>query len=431
MIPARKMRMARAPQRDATRSGAPRTRRSVRGTAETRQPPATAPTPDLARARRVVLDLLGIPGGSGDEKEVAAHIARTLRAAGCPAAAITHDRAHTKTPLAGNVGNLIVKLPGTRPGPRRLLMAHMDTVPVCLGAKPAVKGGFIVSTDPKTGLGGDDRAGVAVVLSTALEILGHGLDHPPLTLLFAIQEEVGLYGARFVKAADLGRPKLAFNFDGGAAEKLIVGATGGYRMEIGIEGIPSHAGVAPEQGVSAIAIASLAIAALVEDGWHGLVEKQGKRGTSNIGVIRAGAATNVVAESALLHAEARGHDPAFRGRIVKAIEQAFTTAAKRVKTASGRTGKVSFTGRLDYEAFRLDADEPCVLAATEAVRGVGLEPRLEVCNGGLDANWMAANGMPTVTLGCGQMNIHTTDERLDLAAFEQACRIALRLATGT
>jgi len=188
--------------------------------------------------------------------------------------------------------------------------------------------------------------------------------------------------------------------------------------------------VAPEQGVSAIAIAALAIADLVDHGWHGLVRKDGKRGTSNVGVIQAGAATNVVAESATLRAEARGHDPAFRGRIVKAIEKAFADAAKRVRNAAGRAGKATVTGRLDYEAFRLADDEPCVVAAREAVRAIGLSPRLEVSNGGLDANWMAANGVPTVTLGCGQMEIHTTQERLDLAAFEDACRAALRLATG-
>lgn len=425
--------MARTPPRrshGSTRTP-PRAARPARGrVASDAAPTAGAVSPDLARARRVVLDLLAIPGVSGREKAVGNHIADRLRKAGCPADAIAFDDAHTRTPIAGEVGNLIVRLPGTRSGPRRLLMAHMDTVPVCLGAKPAVKGNFIVSTDPSTGLGGDDRAGVAVVLSTALDILERGLDHPPLTLLFAIQEEVGLYGARYVKGADLGRPKLAFNFDGGAAEKITVGATGGYRMDITIEGIPSHAGVAPEQGVSAIAIASLAIASLVEDGWHGLVEKQGKRGTSNVGVINAGAATNVVAESAQLRAEARGHDPAFRARIVKAIEKAFTDAAKRVQSASGRRGRVTCEGRLDYEAFRLDDDEPCVVAATEAVRAVGLEPRLDVSNGGLDANWMAANGIPTVTLGCGQADIHTTNERLDLAVFENACRIALRLATG-
>jgi len=377
-----------------------------------------------------LLDLLAIPGLSGREGAVAERIVKRLRAAGCPAAAIAFDKAHTRSPVKGEVGNLIVQLPGTRPGPRRLLMAHMDTVPVCLGAKPVVSGGFIKSADPKTGLGGDDRAGVAVVLSTALEILERKLPTPPLTLFFAIQEEIGLFGARHVKPADLGRPKLAFNFDGGAPEKLTIGATGGYRLDITIEGIPSHAGVAPEQGVSAIAIAGLAIASLVDDGWHGLVAKGSKRGTSNIGVVQAGAATNVVAESAFLKAEARGHDAAFRGRIVQAIEKAFTAAAKQVRSASGRTGSVTFSGRLDYEAFRLAADEPCVVAAAEALRGLGLEPRFEVSNGGLDANWMAAHGIPTVTLGCGQMDIHTVNERVDVAAFETACRAALVLATA-
>jgi tripeptide aminopeptidase len=393
-------------------------------------PDASGPAPDLAAARKLVLELMAIRGGSGDEKLVAERIVKHLRDAGCPKDAIAFDTAHTKTPLKGNVGNLIVKLPGTMPGPRRLLMAHMDTVPVCLGSKPVVAGRFVKSADPATGLGADDRSGCAVVLATALRILRQKLPHPPLTFLFAIQEEVGLYGARFVKAADLGRPKLAFNFDGGAVEKITVGATGGHRLDIRITGTPSHAGVAPEKGVSALAIASLAITSLVNDGWHGLVEKKGKRGTSNVGTIHGGSATNVVAESAAIKAEARGHDPAFRNQIVKAIETAFKDAAKRIKSVDGKTGKVTIAGRLDYEAFRLDDDEPCVVAAEEAVKAIGLVPRREISNGGLDANWMAANGIPTVTLGCGQMEIHTTNEKLDLDAFENACRAALRLAVG-
>jgi tripeptide aminopeptidase len=44
---------------------------------------------------------------------------------------------------------------------------------------------------------------------------------------------------------------------------------------------------------------------------------------------------------------------------------------------------------------------------------------------------MTAHGIPTVTLGCGQMQIHTTSEYLDIDAFQKACRIALFLATET
>jgi tripeptide aminopeptidase len=90
---------------------------------------------------------------------------------------------------------------------------------------------------------------------------------------------------------------------------------------------------------------------------------------------------------------------------------------------------VTISGRLDYEAFRLPETDPSVTAASEAIKAIGLSPRFDISNGGLDANWMAANGVPTVTLGCGQMEIHTTNEKLDIAAYENACRAALLLAT--
>ncbi len=86
-------------------------------------------------------------------------------------------------------------------------MAHMDTVPICVGAKPVRKGNTVRSADSSTGLGADDRAGVAVVLNAALEILRHKLPHPPLTFFWPIQEEVGLHGAHFAQLSLLGKPK--------------------------------------------------------------------------------------------------------------------------------------------------------------------------------------------------------------------------------
>ena len=85
---------------------------------------------------------------------------------------------------------------------------------------------------------------------------------------------------------------------------------------------------------------------------------------------------------------------------------------------------------IDYEAFHLDPRQECVQTAQSAVTAIGREPQLAVSNGGLDANWLNAHGIPTVTLGCGQMNVHTTSEMLDLAAYRDACRIALWLATS-
>jgi tripeptide aminopeptidase len=391
-------------------------------------PTTTLPEPNLSRAVDLAMQLMAIRGTSGGEGQVVEFITARLRKAGIPATSIRTDNAHKKTPFNGEVGNLIVQLPGTVKAPRRLLMAHMDTVPVCLGSKPVRRGDRVHSADPHTGLGADDRAGCAVVLNTLLEIVEHKLPHPPLTFFWPVQEEVGLYGARFAQLSMLGKPKLAFNWDGGAAEKITVGATGGYRLSITITGLASHAGGAPEKGVSAIVIASLAIADLVQNGWHGQIRKGSRTGTSNVGVIHGGNATNVVTDHLEIKAEARSHDPKFRARIVREIEGAFNRAVKQVRSVDGVRGKVAIEGRLDYESFRLRDDEPCILAAERATRAIGVEPFRNISSGGLDANWMTANGIPTVTLGCGQMEIHTINEQLDLTAFQQACRVALCLA---
>jgi tripeptide aminopeptidase len=310
-------------------------------------------------------------------------------------------------------------------------MAHMDTVPTCVGCKPVRKGRLVRSADPKTALGADNRAGCAVVLHTALRVLRQQPKHPPLTFLWTIQEEIGLHGARNVRLGLLGKPALAFNWDGGNPAKLTIGATGSYRMQIDVHGIASHAGNAPQHGVSAIAIAAVAIASLQADGWHGLVAKEGKQGSTNVGVVRGGHATNVVTDHVMLHAEARSHDPQFRKEIVQQIQAAFRRAARQVKSASGKIGKISFLGQLDYESFKLDEQQPNVLAAKAAVRSVGKRPLTNVTNGGVDANWMARHGVPTVTLGCGQMHAHTVKEALNTAEFETACKIAWRLATAS
>ncbi|MFO0901787.1 MAG: M20/M25/M40 family metallo-hydrolase [Pirellulales bacterium] len=387
--------------------------------------------PDLRRAFELVMQLMPIRGKSGEEKEVAAFITQQLRKAGVSAKSIVSDNAQQKALIKGNQGNLIVQFPGTLRGPRRMLTAHLDTVPICVGCKPKRSGEFVKSTDPSTGLGADNRAGAAVLLNTALEIVARKLPHPPLTFCWFIQEEVGLYGARFVQKNLLGNPKLVFNWDGGSPSKLTVGATGAYRLEIKVSGVASHAGGAPEKGVSAIAIASLAIADLHRNGWHGLISRREGTGTSNVGYVHGGEATNVVTDYVHLKAEARSHDPKFREQIVEAIETAFAKAVREVRSSEGRHGSVAIERRMDYESFQLGPDEPCVLAAEAAVRGVGLEPIRSISNGGLDANWMTERGMPAVTMGCGQVSPHTVDEALNVAEFQHACRIGLRLATAT
>ncbi len=383
---------------------------------------------DTDTALRRFTSLAAIDGISGKERAVMSQIITMLTAAGIDELAIRFDDANTRSHIGGEVGNLIVDLPGTIDGPTTLLSAHADTVPVCVGSSPLVDGDEVKSARETTGLGADDRSGCAVIITAVTELLRSGRPHPPLKLLFFIQEEIGLSGSRHLDASMLGTIDRAFNFDGGKAEQLVVGATGGERITITLHGVAAHAGVAPQTGASAIVMAARAIHSLDREGWLGLVEKPGLGvGTANVGVISGGDATNVITPLVTLRGEARSHDPAMRQRIVEEIGKAFRTAAASVTTDSAKPGQAEISSTVDYEAFALEADHPSVVAAESALRALGREPFHTISDGGLDANWLFRHGIPAVTLGCGQSKIHTVDERLVLADYFAACEVALRL----
>ena len=399
--------------------------------------PAIAFDSDAAVQRLV--RFLSVNAITGHEGPIGKELAAALAEVGVPAKAITFDDAHKRIPEPTPIGNLIVKLPGSgKKGAKPILfMTHMDTVPLCAGAKPKVVGKRVVNElEGTTALGGDNRSGCAVLVTLAAELIKQNLPHPPITLLFTVREESGLFGAKHLNPADLGGPTVGFNFDGKSAADVIVGAIGADRWTVDIRGKAAHAGVAPEKGISATMVLALALAEVHQGGWFGKVAKDGREGTSNVGFVgtadgkSAGDATNVVTDFVHVKGESRSHDAKFVREITAAFKVAFTNAAAKVKDSDGRSAKVKFTSRLDYVPFKLKADAPVVKLAEAAIRNVGRTPNLRVTNGGLDANWMVKHGIPTVTFGAGQNEIHTVKEYVNLVEFESACQLALALATA-
>src|SRR5262249_43241428 len=244
------------------------------------------PPPDLTfdadQAVDNLMRFLSVEGVTGQEAAIGKAVVQALLDAGVPRKAIRVDPAQERIPVPTPTGNLIVTLPGSRRGPRRLLMAHLDTVPLCAGARPERRGKRIVAAGP-TALGGDDRTGVACLVTVAATLIRRGLPHPPLTLLFTVREESGLWGARYVDLAELGHPREGFNIDGRLASEMTIGAVGAERWHVEFFGKAAHAGVHPEQGISASAVAALALAQTYRDGWFGKVSQGGREGTANVG----------------------------------------------------------------------------------------------------------------------------------------------------
>ena len=386
-----------------------------------------------------LLRFLAVPGITGEEGKIAKEIGEALKTAGVPPKSIRHDDANARIPMPTQTGNLVVNIPGfgaLANAPRQLYMTHLDTVPLCAGAKPVRKGKKIVN-EAETALGGDNRTGCAVLVTLAAELIQQKLSHPPVTLLFTVREESGLFGARFLNPAEFDDVSMGFNFDGRSADDVIVGAVGADRWEVELYGKASHAGVAPERGISAMMILAHAMTDIQAKGWWGKILKDGKEGSSNIGPVggkndrTAGDATNVVTDFVLVKGESRSHDARFFKAITNAYKDAFSAALKKVLDHEGKQGKYKFTSRTDYFPFKISEKAAVVAKASRGVTAIGRTPNIRVANGGLDANWMVKHNIPTVTFGAGQNDIHTVKEWVDLVEFEAGCLLAVALATGT
>ena len=94
---------------------------------------------DINVATDRLMRFLAVEGVTGKEAAIGRELSAALQEGGVPANAIRLDDANTRIPVPTETGNLIVDLPGCgtmHNQPRIMFMTHMDTVPLCAGAKP-------------------------------------------------------------------------------------------------------------------------------------------------------------------------------------------------------------------------------------------------------------------------------------------------------
>jgi tripeptide aminopeptidase len=395
---------------------------------------SSTPPVDIQSAEDHLMRFLAVEGLSGQEKAIGEAVIDELKKVGVPASAIRFDKVHQRIPAPTQTGNLFVDLPGTRKGPRLLFITHLDTVPLCAGARAKREGDRIVS-DGTTALGGDNRTGCAVLVTLVETLLKHKLPHPPLSLLFAVREESGIQGCRYLDPADLHGAAMGFNVDSKIATDLITGAVGQEYWDVDIKGKAAHAGLAPEKGISATLVAAVALTEARRAGWFGKVVKPNGHGTSNAGVFggkngkAAGDATNVVTDYVHIKGEARSRDLAFAHDITEGFREAFEKARAEIKDAGGEAAEVTFEASHAYPPFQLADDAPVVRHALRAAQSIGMKATPVFSNGGLDANWLVKHGLPTATIGAGQYEVHTVKEYVHLPEFTRSCYLAVAMAT--
>jgi tripeptide aminopeptidase len=357
------------------------------------------------------LELCALPSPSGKERAVTDRVTAYLTALG-----LDWDEDDAAARLDGDAGNVYCRIPPTNgaTGTPIFLCAHTDTVPPEAAIEPVVGEDGVIRNSAATILGSDNKAAVVVMLEAARRLLAEGREHAGIELLFTPQEEVSLRGA---DAFDHTRlvAQTGYVYDQGAPiGEIVLGSPHGRLLDFRFHGAAAHAGMHPEDGRSAIAAASRAIA----DFRLGRIDEET---SANVGVITGGTARNVVPEWCSFTAEVRSHE---EGRAIALAREMVESAAFAASLADC---EVESEVRPSFPGYRFRESDPPVQLAAAALERAGYTPTYALSGGGADANVFNARGLRCVNLANGMTDIHTPDERITVADLAGMVEVTLEL----
>ncbi|WP_339310472.1 M20/M25/M40 family metallo-hydrolase [Paenibacillus sp. FSL M7-0896] len=345
------------------------------------------------------MELVQIDSETRNERQIADVLKEKFSSLGLTA---VEDDSQERT--GHGAGNLFVTWPADSgvSAPKLLFTCHMDTVVPGQKIKPALGEDGWIRSDGSTILGADDKAGLAALFEAIRVIQEQKLPHGQIQFVITAGEESGLMGARAMDPAYLDAD-MGFALDSnGEVGAIAIAAPAQAKVTMQIFGKSAHAGVNPEDGISAIQVASKAISAMK----LGRIDNET---TANIGKFAGGGPTNVVCDHVQLDAEARSI-------VQEKVELQIASMREALETTARDHGAQSeFRSEIIYPAFSFNGNDPVVQLADRAITSLGLTTRLFASGGGSDANVFNGLKVPVVNLAVGYEDIHTTKERIKAA----------------
>ncbi len=354
------------------------------------------------------VELVSIDSVSLEERNMADAVKKRLEDLGLE---VIEDDTGSK--IGGNCGNLICNIKGNADAEPILLMAHMDTVTPGRGKKPVVNGDRITS-DGTTILGGDDIAGVAIILEVLRCLKEYEVKHGDIQAVFSVAEEIGILGAKNLDYSAI-HAKYGFVLDGdGDIGRVAIKAPSQKSLSAKIHGKAAHAGIEPEKGISAIEIAADAISAMK----LGRIDAET---SANIGIIHGGRSMNIVCDLVEIKGEARSRDESKLEKQVAHMVECLEKAAAR------RGGRVD-TDIVDmYPAFNIDKDAGIIKILEAAAKDAGVPLILEETGGGSDTNILNGRGIQAVVLSVGMRKVHSVEEEIFISDLVTAASFVLEI----
>jgi tripeptide aminopeptidase len=348
-------------------------------------------------------------------------------------------------------GIVMATIPASSPRPAPTIgwIAHVDTSPETTGkdVKPQVyanydgrdlvlpgdprqilrvadnrelehlKGKTIITTDGTTLLGADDKAGVAVIMEAAAQLLARPeIPHGPIRVCFTCDEEIGR-GVDHLDLKKLGA-RVGYTLDGAGAGEIDGETFSADLAVVTVRGVNIHPAVAKGRMVNAVRLAGLFLDRLPRSVLSPETT-EGREGFLHPYRIEGGVA-EVTARIIL-----RDFDTAKLADRAAVLRQAAATVTAEYPRANI---DVKVTPQYRNLADGLAKEPRAMALAQEAMRRAGLDPKVTIVRGGTDGSRLTELGLPTPNLSTGEHNPHSPLEWTCLEEMETAVAVLLQLA---
>ena len=277
------------------------------------------------------------------------------------------------------------------------------------------KGQDIIVTDGTTLLGADDKAGLAEIVTACEYLIQHPeIQHGKIRVGFTPDEEIG-QGADHFDVEKFGCD-FAYTMDGGAVGELEYENFNAAGCKIKVHGVNVHPGYGYHKMINSMRIANQF--AMMLPRWETPEHTQGYEGFYHL------IAMNGSVEETTLQYIIRDHDRARFESRKREIEH----LARKINQEYGE-GTVEVELRDQYYNMR-EKVEPVMHIVTlveEAMKEVGVTPRVQPIRGGTDGARLSFEGLPCPNIFAGGVNFHSRFEYLPIPSMEKAMEVILQI----
>ena len=278
----------------------------------------------------------------------------------------------------------------------------------------------LIVTDGHTLLGADDKAGIAEIVQAMVWLQEHPeVKHGKIRVAFNPDEEIGM-GAHHFNVEKFGC-QWAYTMDGGDLGELEYENFNAASAKITINGVSVHPGYAKDKMVNASLLAAEFTTLLPADerpetteGYEGFFHLTGMQTQT---------------EQARLSYIIRDHDrEKFEARKRLMLECAEQMNAKYGEgTVVAEVNDQYYNMREKIE----DGNMHVIDLALQAMRQVGVEPKVKPIRGGTDGAQLSFMGLPCPNIFAGGLNFHGPYEFVPIQSMEKAMQVVVKICELT